>query len=163
MPSVQLASPGDQQGDRRGTNDGHQLANRVFRQQKRLTQRPGNNQHDGHHDQPTDNQRIRRRQTGLLRVNREIRYFRRLLLLQHVNRQMIMAPIDKPGDKIAHDTDDHRHPNPRQHQPTDIAMQNACRSRCARWVGSATWTVNITPAIGRPNFSGDTWATLLKP
>lgn len=76
---------------------------------------------------------------------------------------MIMAPIDKPGDKIAHDTDDHRHPNPRQHQPTDIAMQNACRSRCARWVGSATWTVNITPAIGRPNFSGDTWATLLKP
>lgn len=22
---------------------------------------------------------------------------------------------------------------------------------------------NITPAIGRPNFSGDTWATLLKP
>lgn len=29
--------------------------------------------------------------------------------------------------------------------------------------GSATCTVNITPAIGRPNFSGDTLATLAKP
>jgi hypothetical protein len=107
----------------------------AFSGSSSLTQRPGNNQHNGHHDQSTDNQRIRRRQTGLLRVNGEVRHFSRLLLFQHVNRQMIMAPIDKPGDKITHDTNDYRYSNPRQHQPAHIAMQNACRGRCARMGG----------------------------